>query len=393
MSMSMDSQIRRVSPAYLTILLYGVAMTVSVSGPVMPLYVYSLGIDIIGWSLLVAAQASGMFVSEWAWGTLSDRTDRRLLMLISTISMSMLSVLFTFRPMLPLFIVLQFVSGVLFVAIGPLTRSYVTDASPRQSIGLYASLWWFFFSLGRVIGPIIGSFLAQTWSYAYAFFATSILSIFLAIFILFSFPAERERHQGAKQSMVVASRRVLRLRSAQLLFFSAAFVFIGRSLISSYLPLYASQAIGMSTLDVGVLIAAISAAQLVTMPIVGWLSDRFGRKRTTIVGFLSTGGLFLLYFLVNTPFQIRIVSIAIGIGFSGSSLLLAMIPDVTSSAMQGTAIGIFGSFEDLGMITSLLFGFVWDVFGPIYIFAASSITQLVGAILVYGIGERRTGDE
>jgi predicted MFS family arabinose efflux permease len=53
--------------------------------------------------------------------------------------------------------------------------------------------------------------------------------------------------------------------------------------------------------------------------------------------------------------------------------------------MQGATIGIYGSFEDLGIIVGpLLFGFVWSAFGPVYIFAASAITQLVGAVLVYG---------
>jgi hypothetical protein len=71
-----------------------------------------------------------------------------------------------------------------------------------------------------------------------------------------------------------------------------------------------------------------------------------------------------------------------------------MIPDVTPSAMQGTTIGIYGSFEDLGVIGApLLFGFVWSVFGPVYIFAATSITQLIGALLVYGVGQRKTDRE
>lgn len=382
----MGSAIRRASAAYLTLMLYSVASTVSVSGPVMPLYVDSLGINIIGWSVLVAVQAVGMFVSEWVWGSLGDRTDRRLLMLVSLLSMSLLSVLYTFSQLIPFFIVLQFVTGVLFVAIGPLTRSYVSDASPQQSIGLYASLWWFFYALGRVIGPILGTFIAQAWSYAYAFWATSIISILLAAFVLISFPNEKRPHEQVKPSLVAGLKRVLSRRSARLLFLSTAFIFMGRALTSSYLPLYASQEIKMSTVDVGILFAAVSAAQLVAMPVVGWLSDRFGRKRTALVGLVVTSGLFLLYFLATTSYQVFVVSIAIGIGFSGTSLLLAMIPDVTPSTMQGTAIGIYGSFEDLGVIGApLLYGLVWSVFGPVYIFAATSITQLIGALLVYGI--------
>ncbi len=106
----------------------------------MPLYVDSLGITVIGWSVLVAVQALGMFLAEWIWGNLSDRTDRRLLMLVSILAMSLLSPLYTLSSLLPVFIALQFLNGILFVAIGPLTRSYVTEASPEKSVGLYEPL-------------------------------------------------------------------------------------------------------------------------------------------------------------------------------------------------------------------------------------------------------------
>ena len=65
-----------------------------------------------------------------------------------------------------------------------------------------------------------------------------------------------------------------------------------------------------------------------------------------------------------------------------------MIPDVTPSRMYGAAVGVFGSFEDLGSIVGpLLFGFVWATFGPIYIFAVTSVTQLAAAFLVLKIPE------
>ena len=143
-------------------------------------------------------------------------------------------------------------------------------------------------------------------------------------------------------------------------------------------------------MDVGILFASVSGAQLVAMPVVGWLSDRFGRKRTTFLGLLVTSGLFLLYFLAGSSYQVLVVSISVGVGFSGTSLLLAMIPDVAPTAMEGTTIGIYGSFEDLGVIGApLLFGFVWSVFGPVYIFGASAVTQLLGAVLVFGIKPTR----
>jgi predicted MFS family arabinose efflux permease len=70
-----------------------------------------------------------------------------------------------------------------------------------------------------------------------------------------------------------------------------------------------------------------------------------------------------------------------------------MVPDVAPNSMYGAAVGVYGSFEDLGIITGpLLFGFVWNAFGPVFIFAASSITQLLGAVLILAIEQERSKD-
>lgn len=355
----------------------------------MPLYIKSLGIGIFGWSLLASALAVGMFLAEWVWGSLSDRIDRRLLMLVSVLSLGVLSLLYTVHELVPFFMILMFTTGALIVAIGPLTRSYVSSESPIGSIGLYTSLWWTFLVFGRVVGPILGTYIAQTWAFEYSFWATSAISFTLALFILASLPSETRNRQPVNSDMIDSLKVVLSKRSARLLFLSAMFYFMAPALTLFFLPLYASQQIKMSTVNVGILIASVSGAELVSMPIIGWLSDKYGRKRTTLVGLLASSVLFLLYFIARTPSQVLLVSMAVGVGFSGTSLLLAMIPEVTPAAMRGATIGVYGSFEDLAsIIAPLLFGFVWDAFGPIYIFAVASITQLIGVFLVYGIHEK-----
>ncbi len=352
----------------------------------MPLYVQSLGIGVVGWSFLAATLWFGMFVAEWIWGNLSDTVDRHMLMLMSAVSLGILSLLFTVRQLVPFFTVLMFSTGVLIVAIGPLTRSYVSTESPKSSIGFYTSLWWASVMLGRIVGPVLGAYIAQTWAFTYSFLATSIVAFVLAAFILASFPRDGRTRENVKHELVGNLKTVLRKRPARMLFLSALFYFMGPSLTFTFLPLYAAQQIHMSTIAVGTLIASVSCATLVSMPIVGRISDRCGRRRTTIVGLLASSGLFLLYFFAGTASQAFLVSIAIGISFSGTSVLLAMIPDVAPTEMVGTTVGVYGSFEDLGSIVApLIFGFVWSSFGPIYIFAVASVAQLVGAFLVFEI--------
>jgi len=353
----------------------------------MPLYIKSLGIGVVGWGVLAAAWAAGMFLVEWVWGSLTETRDRRWLMVISALSMSALLALFTVRALIPIFIVLMLLSGAMGVATGPTTRAYITDEAPEKSVGLYASLWWASFLLGQVIGPIAGSYIAQTWSFEYSFYASSILAIVLAFFVLLAFPTDKKRASRRRETNIIKGiGTVLGLRSVRLLFLSAVLVFIARSLVITFLPLYASTVIKMSTLQVGILLATISGTQLVSMPALGWLSDRFGLKRTAVLSYTLAGLLVLLYFLAGTVYQVFLVSIAVGIGLSGLFLLLALVPTVASKEVYGRVIGAYGSCEDLGIVIGpIIYGLVWSTYGPIYIFAVCALTQLLGALLVLGI--------
>jgi MFS family permease len=119
------------------------------------------------------------------------------------------------------------------------------------------------------------------------------------------------------------------------------------------------------------------------------LSDRFGHKPVAVVGFILSSCSFLAYFLAHTTGQVFLVSIAVGLGFSVTSILLAMIPEVMPGRMYGTAVGIYGSFEDLGIIVGpLIYGFVWVLNGPVYIFAASAAAQILSAILMLAIRQK-----
>jgi DHA1 family multidrug resistance protein-like MFS transporter len=379
----LSSNLRRLLPIYFIFLFWSVLRTVSVNGPVMPLYVQSLGIGVIGWSVMATSNGLGMFFFEWIWGNMADRVNRRLLIIISLLAISVISPLYTLQFLIPYFLILQFFMGAFGVMVGPTTRVYVLDESPEKSVGLFASFWWAVSMGGSMLGPLIGTYLAQTYSFSCAFYASTALALVLACLVTVTFPkvdtSRRKREFRGHSS-------ILRVRSAGLLFTSALFAFITVSLMKSFLPLYAKQQVNMSTFQVGVLLSATYAAQLAAMPLLGWLSDRFGTRRVTGIGLATSSVMFLFYFVAKTQPQLFLVSVMVSLMLAADSLLLALVPKVTSNTIYGAAVGIYGSFEDLGfLIGPLIFGFVWSAFNPVLIFAVASLAQLVSAILVLAI--------
>jgi len=381
-----------VLPAFVTLLLWNVSWSVAITGPVLPLYIKSLGIDIAGWSTLAATYALGLFLFEWMWGSLNERIDRKHLLIFSLLCMSGVFVLYARHGSFFFFLVLQLLSGAVGAAVGPTTRAAVSEESSSQSAGLFASVWWVFSSAGVIIGPLIGTYIAQSSSFEYSFYASSALSLLLVIVVLLSFP---ESHQLAERprSMIYGLNSTLRTHSARLLFLAAIFAFMGWSMVRTFLPLYASEQVGMSTVQIGTLISTVAASQLLAILFLGWVSDRFGRKLLAILGFLLCSGSFLLYLFANTALQVFLVSSAVGLGLSAPLLILSLVPDVTPKRMYGTVVGIYGSCEDLGIIMGpLVCGLVWSAIGPVYIFVAGSITQMVAAALVFAIRQQRSSN-
>lgn len=391
----MNANLRGLLPVYLTLVVWTVAWTASVNGPVMALYVESLGIGIMEWGLLAASAAMGMFLLEWVWGALYDRIDRRLLMILSVLGMSILFPLYTIQRFVPYFVVFMFISGAIGIALGPITRAYVSEATPRESIGLYSGLWWAFSILGRTIGPLLGAFVAQVWSFQLAFYLSTLLSLVTAVLIIMTFPKGQASQRIGSLTIMSDLKSVLRVRSMGFLFMSTLFAFMGVALMRSFLPLYASEQVGMSTLGVGVLFGATSAVQLIALPSLGWLSDEFGRRRMVFLGFGLTSVAFLLFFFAGNPTQLLIVSLIVSVGLSASSLLLlALIPDVASDKAYGTVVGVYGSIEDVGLILGpIVFGLIWSLYTPVLIFAAGSITQLLGAFCLLPLVKNRHSGE
>jgi DHA1 family tetracycline resistance protein-like MFS transporter len=157
-------------------------------------------------------------------------------------------------------------------------------------------------------------------------------------------------------------------KSRLLTIFFIVFVdMLGFSLILPLLPYYA-ESFGASAAVVGFLVASYAAAQLIGAPILGRLSDRFGRRLIllfsvagTFTGFLLLGfsepigralaGLFAPSaanaFIIGVLFVSRILD-----GLTGGNITVAQayIADITDESNRAKSLGMIGAAFGLGFI-------------------------------------------
>jgi DHA1 family tetracycline resistance protein-like MFS transporter len=193
------------------------------------------------------------------------------------------------------------------------------------------------------------------------------------------------------------------MRNSRLLpIFLVVFIdLLGFSLILPLLPFYA-ETYGASATLIGLLTASYAAAQLIGAPILGRLSDRFGRRPIllasiggTLIGFLLLGfsdplGRMLAGFIsggsasaaiqngtiLGIMFLSRIVD---GLTGGNISVAQAYISDVTDEKSRAQGLGMIGAAFGLGFILGPAIGGLLSVWGfdiPAFVAAGLAAVNL-----------------
>ena len=157
---------------------------------------------------------------------------------------------------------------------------------------------------------------------------------------------------------------------------------LGFGLILPLLPYYA-ESFGASDTVVGLLVASYAAAQLVGAPLLGRLSDRFGRRPILLVSLLGTLLSFLLLGFAKTLWVLFAARIFDGITGGNISVAQAYIADVTDEKSRAKGLGMIGAAFGLGFIFGPATGGFLSQWGyAVPAFAAAGLVT-INLLMVY----------
>ncbi|MBI5375491.1 MAG: MFS transporter [Candidatus Schekmanbacteria bacterium] len=136
---------------------------------------------------------------------------------------------------------------------------------------------------------------------------------------------------------------------------------------------------------------------MITAPLWGILTDRWGRMRTTALSLAFTGIGYLLLTLIINPFGglMKIFIIFIGAGqFGAMTASMTLATDLSPKKVLGSVLGGFNTFGALGIfVLTSVGGIVFDAFGhtsPFLIAGLVNIVVTVWCLVVYfKYGEKR----
>lgn len=124
---------------------------------------------------------------------------------------------------------------------------------------------------------------------------------------------------------------------------------MGLSLIIPLLPLY-SAAFGANAFIIGLLSAIYPMMQFIGSPILGGLSDRFGRKPVLVVSQIGTFLGFILLGLASILPLIFVSRVIDGISGANISTAKAVITDSTTKRTRTQGLGLIGAAFGIGFI-------------------------------------------
>ncbi len=141
---------------------------------------------------------------------------------------------------------------------------------------------------------------------------------------------------------------------------------LGLTIILPILHLYAT-AFGATPLEIGLVAAVFPLCQLIGVPVMGSLSDRYGRKPLLLISQMTTFVSFVMLGLANSLALIVLSRVIDGLFGANIATAQAALTDLTDESNRTKALGLIGAAFGLGFII-----------GPVIAIAALEFTDDLG---------------
>ncbi|HYR74984.1 MAG TPA: MFS transporter [Pyrinomonadaceae bacterium] len=174
-------------------------------------------------------------------------------------------------------------------------------------------------------------------------------------------------------------------RSPLLVIFITVFIdLVGFGIVIPVLPYYAEGTrFGATPREVGFLFASYSVMQLVFAPVLGRLSDKYGRRPILLISLLGTSLGFLILGFASTLWMLFLGRIIDGISGGNISTAQAYIADVTTKENRAKGMGLIGAAFGLGFVFGPAIGGILSRWGINVPFLFAGGLAFANAILLY----------
>lgn len=320
--------------------------------PVISLWARHLGFspELAG-ILMGASTLTGVF-TKFIFGGLSDSFGRRRVLAAGIAVTALVPGLYFLDDSFAWLLAVRLLHGTATAILGPVASAVVADLAGADERGFRLGTYNSISRGGQLLAPWIGGALIQWAGYRHPFLAAAGAGA-LGLVLLIGWPetgTPQERtpgqHLGRMREgfvQVLSSRPILVTSVAE------ALQWFATGLLQAMLPIYATEVAGLTPLQAGTLWGVQLAVPILSRPVFGRLSDRWGRFGQIVAGFfVGAAALSAVAWTVSFPLLI-LACAGYGLGVAVvTSATAAYVTDLCRRQDYGAAHGVFGTIYDVG---------------------------------------------
>jgi DHA1 family multidrug resistance protein-like MFS transporter len=388
---------KKISPFLMLCVMGGLAIFSSTmaKNPALPLFIRSLGVSESTLGFIAAASTVVGIVVSIPAGILSDIIGRKRVILMAAIVFATAPFLYLLIQSPWQLVLVRVYHGLATAILGPVAMAAVADTFQKgrgERLAWYSSATM----IGRFVAPFVGGLLIFGNDFRWVYIAdgfAGVLALVAAIRLpLSSNTSTSVREAFKKQRGKYGQDLAFIFKNPGIMATSGieAVQYFAFGCVETFLPVYLKEKMGYSTWEIGMLFTAQILAATLTKPIMGKLSDRFGRIPMITAG-LALGGITTGLILFSTNYVELIIFIALfGLGLATvTASTSALVADLSRKYSRGGAMGILSSIMDVGQSAGpMVTGVLVTAFSYRAAFASVGIA-LVTVTIIYAIGMRK----
>lgn len=166
---------------------------------------------------------------------------------------------------------------------------------------------------------------------------------------------------------------------------------MARLAVTAFFPLYVTETLGYSAFVLGIYLALLYVMGVVSQPIMGVISDKYGRKAVLVPAFGSMAVLFALMAIVPGGIALGLVIAALGCFFYGTAnVTSSAVMDVAHENVQASTMGVTSLFaQPFSLVSPIITGLLVESYGLTATFWYAAVLQLISTLILIPIRFRR----
>lgn len=367
--------------------------------PVLPLFALALGAGPEGIGLAVGISTVTGILFKMPSGALSDIIGRRRTMLAGLLVFGLMPFAYLFITEYSALVVVRFFHGLATAIYGPVAMAVVADVAGNRKGEL---LSWF--SSVCIAGTLLGAPIGGYVLFLLGGEGTAGLGEFQIVFLLSGITgvaalalglrtlrngdkpvagkglAERLHLFARGIREVVADKRVLMTSSME------GIQNISMGALEAFLPVYAVSVAGLNVFQAGLIWGVQIVVTMISKPLMGKVSDRWGRRPLIVAGMLLCAVPFAFIPHLTGFATLMFAGMVFGLGEAFvTSSSAAMVAEYCKAQHYGAAMGVFGTIFDVGhasgpIVTGLLVASMG--YGPAFALVAALLLASIPLFLM-----------